>query len=281
MLSYRHSFHAGNHADVLKHITLSLLLEAMNGKDKPYVYIDSHSGAGCYSLRSEHAKKTAEFETGISRIWQANNPPAELDSYLHVIKQYNRDGHLNYYPGSPLFAKTMMRPHDHIILNEIHPTDSPLLKREFLKDSRAHLNQIDGFHLCREKLPPQPRRGLILMDPSYEMPNEYDQVCEAIKNAQRRWETGTFALWYPVVDRNKNEWLERKIKQLVQRPTLLVEMAVAEDSEGYGMTASGMIIINPPWKLFEQLECLLPWLCDTLQVENNAKQRLEWLRKEA
>jgi len=280
MLSYRHSFHAGNHADVLKHVTLSLILDAMNSKDKPYVYLDTHSGAGCYSLRSEHAKKTSEFSGGIGKVWQAKNPPQDMASYLSVIQRYNRGNELGYYPGSPLFAKTLMREQDHIVLNEIHPSDAPLLKREFSKDRRAHINQIDGFHLCREKLPPQPRRGVLLMDPSYEMPNEYQQTVEAIKNAQKRWETGTFALWYPVVDRENNDWLERKIKQTVQRPTLLVELAMANDSKDYGMTASGMIVINPPWKLFEQLQTILPWLCQTLEVKPQAVQRLEWLRSE-
>lgn len=280
MLSYRHSYHAGNHADVLKHATLCLILEAMNAKDKPYVYIDTHSGAGCYSLRSEHAKKTAEFETGIAKVWQAVNPPAELTPYLEVINRYNSSGHLGYYPGSPLFAQQLCREQDHLLLNEIHPADAPLLKREFAKDRRSHINAIDGYHLCREKLPPQPRRGVLLMDPSYEMADEYQQAATAFANAHKRWETGTFALWYPVVNRESNQWLEKKIKQATQCPTLLVELAVAPDKAGYGMTASGMIVVNPPWKLFQQLEALLPWLAETLGVDPAAEQRLIWLREE-
>lgn len=279
MLSYRHSFHAGNHADIIKHSTLCLILEALNQKEKPYFYGDTHAGAGCYSLASEHAKATGEYLGGISKLWQAKDIPESLAAFMKVVSQYNRDS-LRFYPGSPLFAKALMREHDKLTLNEIHPSDAPLLKREFKQDRRAHIEAIDGYHFCKDRLPPTPRRGLVLMDPSYELRDEYSRLFKSVEDGLKRWETGIFALWYPVVDRQQIDQLERKIARQVKRPTLQVELAVAADSEGYGMTASGMIVINPPWRLFEQLADLLPWLASTLEADESANQRLHWLVKE-
>lgn len=280
MLSYRHSFHAGNHADILKHATLCLILEALNQKDKPYFYGDTHAGAGIYSLASEHARATGEFQGGIAKLWQASNIPPLLAPMMNVVKHYNGGG-LRFYPGSPLFAKAMLREQDKLTLNEIHPSDAPLLAREFKGDRRAHIEAMDGYHFCKDRLPPSPRRGVVLMDPSYEMKDEYKKLFNALQDGLKRWETGTFALWYPVVDRATIDDLERKIRRQVKRPTLQVELAVTADSEGYGMTASGMIVVNPPWKLFEQLKELLPWLANTLAAEEDANQRLHWLVEEA
>ena len=280
MLSYRHSFHAGNHADIIKHATICLILESLNQKEKPYFYGDTHAGAGCYSLASEHAKTTGEFETGIAKLWRASDLPKELSSFMKVVRQYNGGG-LRFYPGSPLFAKALSREQDKLSLNEIHPSDSPLLKREFKRDTRAHVDSIDGYHFFKERLPPSPRRGLVVMDPSYELKDEYRKLLTSLEDGLKRWENGIYALWYPVVDRQQINDIEKKIKRLVKRPTLQVELAIHPDSEGYGMTASGMIIVNPPWKLFEQLAELLPWLANTLEADEGAQQRLRWLVEKA
>lgn len=276
MLSYRHSFHAGNHGDMIKHITLCLILDALNQKSKPYFYGDTHAGAGCYSLASEHAKATGEFAGGIAKLWQARDLPECLAPFMRIVSQYNADS-LRFYPGSPLFAKALMREQDKLTLNEIHPSDAPLLKREFKRDRRAHIEAIDGYHFCKERLPPTPRRGMLLMDPSYELKDEYTRLFNAVEDGLKRWETGIYALWYPVVDRQQIDTLERKISRGVKRPTLQVELAVHPDTEGYGMTASGMFVINPPWKLFEQLSEVLPWLAKTLDADDDAQQRLHWL----
>ncbi|HSG60819.1 MAG TPA: 23S rRNA (adenine(2030)-N(6))-methyltransferase RlmJ [Pseudomonadales bacterium] len=280
MLSYRHSFHAGNHADIIKHTTLCLILESFNQKDKPYFYADTHAGAGCYSLASEHAKATGEFQGGIGKLWQLRDIHPLLSRMMTVVKQYNGGG-LRFYPGSPLFAKALMRENDKLTLNEIHPSDAPLLQREFKGDSRAHIEARDGYSFCKDRLPPTPRRGLILMDPSYELKDEYQKLFTSLSEGLKRWETGTYALWYPVVERGKIDDLERKIKRHVKRPTLQVELAMHPDTEGYGMTASGMIVVNPPWKLFEQLAELLPWLASQLEADEQAEQRLQWLIESA
>lgn len=276
MLSYRHSFHAGNHADIIKHATLCLILEALNQKDKPYFYGDTHAGAGCYSLASEHAKATGEFQGGIGKLWQQRELHPLLSPMMSVIKQYNGGG-LRFYPGSPLFAKALMRENDKLILNEMHPSDAPLLAREFKTDRRSHIYTMDGYSFCKDRLPPTPRRGVVLMDPSYELKDEYQKLFRSLEEGLKRWETGTFALWYPVVERSKIDDLEKKIKRHVKRPTLQVELAVQADTEGYGMTASGLIVVNPPWKLFEQLSELLPWLAEHLEADKDASQRLHWL----
>lgn len=145
MLSYRHSFHAGNHADVLKHTVQSLIIESLKEKDKPFLYLDTHAGAGRYQLGSEHAERTGEYLEGIARIWQQDDLPAELEAYINVVKHFNRSGQLRYYPGSPLIARQLLREQDSLQLTELHPSDYPLLRSEFQKDSRARVEKADGF----------------------------------------------------------------------------------------------------------------------------------------
>ncbi|MGM0513104.1 MAG: 23S rRNA (adenine(2030)-N(6))-methyltransferase RlmJ, partial [Pseudomonadota bacterium] len=169
MLSYRHSFHAGNHADVLKHTVQSLIIEALKEKDKPLLYLDTHSGAGRYQLSGEHAERTGEYLEGIGLLWQRDDLPEELAAYMSVVHNFNRSGTLRYYPGSPLIARQLLRPQDKIHLTELHPSDFPLLRNEFQKDDRAKVQRADGYQQLKSQLPPPSRRGLILMDPPYEM----------------------------------------------------------------------------------------------------------------
>lgn len=165
MLSYRHSYHAGNHADVLKHTVQSLIIESLKEKEKPFLYLDTHAGAGRYQLSSEHAERTGEYLEGIARIWQQDDLPAELEPYIGVVKHFNRSGQLRYYPGSPLIARQLLREQDSLQLTELHPSDFPLLRGEFQKDERARVAKADGYQQLKAKLPPVSRRGLILIDP--------------------------------------------------------------------------------------------------------------------
>jgi 23S rRNA (adenine2030-N6)-methyltransferase len=268
MLSYRHSYHAGNHADVLKHIVLSLCIEYLKEKEKPFIYLDTHSGAGRYLLKSEHAEKTGEYLTGINRIWQQTETPALLEPYMRVMHYYNRGEQLKYYPGSPLIAKHLLRDHDKLHMTELHSSDYPLLRHEFLKDKRANVIRQDGYHQLKSQLPPQQRRGIILIDPSYELKTDYQQAVSAIQEGYKRFATGIYALWYPVVSRTQTQ---RMIKDLVGtgiKRILQIELAVKPDNTQKGMTASGMIVINPPWQLAQQMETLLPWLHSVLVPEN-------------
>lgn len=280
MLSYRHSYHAGNHADVLKHTVLALCLDYLKEKEKPFVYVDTHAGAGRYLLQSEHAEKTGEYLTGINRIWQTPNKPALLDPYLKVLHHYNRSDKLKTYPGSPLIAKNILRSHDRLMLTELHSSDFPLLRHEFLKDPRVNVTRCDGYHQLKSKLPPKERRGLILIDPSYEIKHDYEEAVNALYEGYRRFSTGIYALWYPVVLRHHSQrMIQRLVDKRIKR-ILQIELAIKPDNSQKGMTASGMIIVNPPWQLPSQMESLLPWLLKTLVPEQTGNYTLTELASE-
>ena len=267
MLSYRHSYHAGNHADVLKHIVLTLCINALKEKEKPFLYLDTHSGAGRYLLKSEHSEKTGEYLSGINLLWQQSNIPELLNTYLSVIKRYNPFSELKYYPGSPLIAKQLLRQQDKLNLTELHPTDYPLLRQEFSKDKRAKVLREDGFAQLKSKLPHQFRRGIILIDPSYEIKDDYQIIPKALFEAYKRFATGVYLIWYPVVSRTQTQKMIDSIIQLGIRRISQFELAIKPDNNQKGMTASGMLVINPPWKLHEQMQTILPWLKNTLDVE--------------
>ncbi len=264
MLSYRHSFHAGNHADVLKHTVQSLIIEALKEKEKPFLYLDTHAGAGRYQLSGEHAERTGEYLEGIARIWQQDDLPAELEPYMNVVRHFNRSGQLRYYPGSPLIARELLREQDSLQLTELHPSDYPLLRQEFQKDSRTRVERSDGYQQLKAKLPPVSRRGLILIDPPYEIKTDYQAVVSGIVEGHKRFATGVYALWYPVVLRQQIKRMLRDLEETGIRNILQIELGVRPDSDQRGMTASGMIVINPPWKLAAQMDALLPWLHNKL-----------------
>lgn len=277
MLSYRHSYHAGNFADVLKHIVQSLIIETLKQKPKPFSYFDTHAGAGRYNLSDNKSKKTGEFIDGIAKLWNTNDLPELLLPYFNVIKQINFSEKLKYYPGSPLLAKLLMPRQNHLELTELHPTDFDLLKQEFNKDRNIKLQQQDGYKALKAKLPPIQRRGLILIDPPYELKNEHDDVIKGVKQAYKLFSTGIYAIWYPVISRHQVERFCSKFKNSGIRNILRIEMSVKADDENYGMTGSGMIIINPPWKLANQMQQLLPWLTENLKQDNHAKYLIEQL----
>ncbi|MEC5343298.1 23S rRNA (adenine(2030)-N(6))-methyltransferase RlmJ [Brenneria populi] len=260
MLSYRHSFHAGNHADVVKHTVQSLIVTALKEKEKPFLYLDTHAGAGRYQLSGEHAERTGEYLDGIAKIWQRDDLPAELEPYMQAVRAYNHNGQLRYYPGSPLIARQLLREQDKIHLTELHPSDFPLLRNEFQKDARARVLREDGYQQLKSQLPPLSRRGFILIDPPYELKTDYQAVVKGIQEGHKRFATGVFALWYPVVLRQQIKRLLKELEATGIRNILQIELAVLPDSDRHGMTASGMIVINPPWKLKAQMESVLPWL---------------------
>ena len=260
MLSYRHSFHAGNHADVLKHTVQSLIIEALKEKEKPFLYLDTHAGAGRYQLSGEHAERTGEYMEGIARIWQQDDLPAELEPYMNVVRHFNRGEQLRYYPGSPLIARQLLREQDSLMLTELHPSDFPLLRQEFQKDERTRVARADGYQQLKAKLPPDSRRGLILIDPPYEIKTDYQAVVSGISEGHKRFATGVYALWYPVVMRQQIKRMLRDLEATGIRNILQIELGVRPDSDQRGMTASGMIVINPPWKLESQMNNVLPWL---------------------
>lgn len=276
MLSYRHSFHAGNHADVLKHTVQSLILQSLKAKDKAFAYIDTHAGAGCYDLQSKEMDKTGEFLEGINLLWK-DSVPAGMQAYLDVLKTLNADGELRHYPGSPLLAKELCRAQDRLLLSELHPADFVLLQELFNRDRRTQANKADGFAQLKGALPPLERRGVVLIDPPYELDHEYADVVKAVVDGIKRWATGTFAIWYPVVHSNDVDFLQRKLSSAGLPGTLQIELNVLQANNRYGMTGSGMIVVNPPWKLEQQMSELLPWLVDKLGQSPEANFKLRWL----
>ncbi|MGU3192636.1 23S rRNA (adenine(2030)-N(6))-methyltransferase RlmJ [Vibrio cholerae] len=276
MLSYRHSFHAGNHADVLKHIVQSLILNSLQQKEKPFVYHDTHSGVGRYDLTHEWSEKTGEYKQGIARVWQQDNIPAELDSYLDAIRQLNQGETLRYYPGSPRVARAHLREQDRMVLTELHPSDYPLLEQEFHRDRQVSIYKEDGFARLKASLPPQERRGLVLIDPPYELAKEYRDVVRAIAQSYKRWATGIYAIWYPVVNRCDIDDMLQGLQGLEIRKILQIELGVAPDTNERGMTGSGMIVINPPWTLESQMQTILPFLKQAI-APATGHYKVEWV----
>jgi len=259
MLSYRHAFHAGNYADVLKHIVLSKCIQYLLKKDAPITYIDTHAGAGCYSLTNAMAQKTEEHKEGIQRIEKALL--RDIDSeYAELIQTYNDK---QQYPGSPEIAKKILRKKDLLHLFELHPTDFHLLQNHFSANKNVIPHNADGYTNVLPLLPTKGRRALILIDPSYELKNEYQQLINTISNAYKRMPNAVFLIWYPVVNRITIEKTIQKIRNNNIRDVWRYELGLQDDTEGYGMTSSGMLVINGPWTLAKDMENILPKLANS------------------
>ena len=277
MLSYRHAFHAGNHADVLKHIVLLQIAEYIAEKPAPFWIIDTHAGAGRYALDSAHASKLGEFRDGIGRLWNKKGlPPAAVD-YVELVKMLNPDGVLRHYPGSPWLASQLLRESDRLRLYELHSTDLKLLQECFKTAGRQiTVNAADGFAGLKAILPPPPRRALVLIDPSYETRDDYVNVVKGLQEALKRFATGTYAVWYPMLNKLESRKLPGRLKNLGAANWLNVTLEVSAPSkEGFGMNGSGMFIINPPWTLEKKLHETLPKLTSLLAQGDGAKFTLE------
>ncbi|WP_404418989.1 23S rRNA (adenine(2030)-N(6))-methyltransferase RlmJ [Marinospirillum sp.] len=277
MLSYRHSFHAGNFADLLKHITLVYLLDYLNKKDKPYCYLDTHSGAGLYDLTSSHAAKTNEFSEGIARFAQASLEQPQLQRYWQLIKKINSGTQLRLYPGSPQLASLLLRPTDRLLLNELHSTDHKHLVALLSQDKRCLIKQEDAFAVLKASLPPKEKRGLVFIDPSYEKKDDYQKLIQALVSAHKRFATGVYAIWYPVISRQDTEaWIQKLVATGLPK-LMRIEHCPYPDTSGQGMTGSGMLIINPPYTLAEDFKKLLKELEFILRQGTPGKIRAESL----
>lgn len=277
MLSYRHGFHAGNFADVFKHVLLVRLIQALRKKDKPFRVLDTHAGAGRYDLDSAPARKNREFADGIGRLWHRPAPNPELGDYLDRVRALNPDGDLRWYPGSPRIARDLLRPNDRLVLTELHPSEFPLLKAEFSGDRQVAVHHADGYAALEAFLPPPERRGLVLLDPAYEFKGEFERLAEAVRRIHRRWATGMIAIWYPILDRQSSLRFQRILRESGIPAILCAELGLYPYEGPPGLHGCGMIVINPPWKLDETLNCLLPELLRQLRVGPTGQTRLEWL----
>ncbi|MBY4679062.1 23S rRNA (adenine(2030)-N(6))-methyltransferase RlmJ [Marinobacterium arenosum] len=279
MLSYRHSFHAGNHADMLKHAVQALILDKLKAKAKPFIYLDSHSGAGLYDLHGDEARKTAEFRGGIERLLAARNDFSELADFFAVINSHNRGTALRHYPGSPEIARQLMREQDRLMLMELHNNEVEILKANMAGDPRIAIHHRDGFEGLPALLPPTPARGLALIDPSYELKTDYDRVVSSIRQANERWPIGCYAIWYPRLgkQRDQSATMLRQLAALPLKNLLVAELSVAPQSAEFGMHGSGMAILNAPWQLDSQLASLLPRLHDALAPDGAGDWSVRWL----
>lgn len=249
MLSYRHSFHAGNHADVIKHLTEVAILLYLKKKDKPFCYHDTHAGAGLYSLHSEKAQKTSEYQTGIGKLWHYQATSPVLQHYIELVKELNPDNQLNFYPGSPKIAQQLLRDTDSIQCTELHPADYPILASQFSQRRYSRIEKMDAYAGFKAMLPPLHKRGLILIDPPYELKTEYQDLVAGIQLAYQRFPQATYAIWYPVIERHAIESVIQAITDTQIRNILRIEFCPLPDSSGFGMTGSGMLVINPPYTL--------------------------------
>ncbi|MDD2833131.1 MAG: 23S rRNA (adenine(2030)-N(6))-methyltransferase RlmJ [Methylotenera sp.] len=277
MLSYRHAFHAGNHADVLKHYVLGQVLAHTVQKDKPFWYIDTHAGAGMYQLTAGYAAQNAEFEHGVSKLIHAENLPASLMDYVTLIQSFN-DGALKLYPGSPKIAAHYLRHDDKMRLFELHPNDYQLLSANFEDDGRQVKTIMqDGFAGIKACLPPPTRRAVVLIDPPYENKQDYQYVVDMIKDSLKRFATGTYLVWYPILQRSEPAEMLKNLTRLNVPDWLHVNLNIhAPSNEGFGMYGSGLFIINPPWTLPKTLAEAMPILTRLLALDNTASYTLDY-----
>lgn len=279
MFSYRHAFHAGNHADVLKHAILVHILDHFNLKDSPYWVIDTHAGAGIYDLTSDWASQNGEFVDGLDRLLGPEEKPALIARYLEEVQRFNPDGVANFYPGSPWLALNALRDKDRLRLFEMHPSEIEVLQSNLAQQGKQALRQTaiyetDGFTGLKALLPPPTRRGLVLIDPSYEDKNDYRHVIQTLNEGLKRFATGCYAIWYPLVQRREASELARALERLKVQWTHATLTVRKPAATGYGLHGSGMFVVNPPYTLYERLEQALPWLTKTLAQDDRAGHTL-------
>lgn len=279
MFSYRHAFHAGNHADVLKHLCQMLLLEKLCSKDKAFVYIDTHAGAGVYDLTSEQAQKTCEYQAGIDALSDAACQNPHIRAYLKLVEQYRKQ---NRYPGSPEIARRLCRAQDSLQLMEWHNNEVQQLAANFKQQRRVKVHHRDGFEGLLAITPPKPARGMVLIDPSYELETDYQVLPDTLNKAYRRWQTGIYAIWYPLLakKRDRSHSMLEAIRKGPYPSVLDIQLSVAPQDEQLGMHGSGMLIINPPWQFDQHIEVMLPELLKALGQGDEGRYQIRWLAQQ-
>jgi 23S rRNA (adenine2030-N6)-methyltransferase len=277
MLAYRHHFHAGGFADVFKHAALVRLLVALAAKPKPFCYIDTHAGVGRYDLTHPWAQKNAEFRDGIARLWDRGDVPDALAPYLAAVRAENADGKLRFYPGSPRIARRFLRPGDRMLLSELNKTDVAALGESFARDRQVTVHLMDGYQSLKAHLPPPERRGLVLVDSSFDRAGEFKRLSDAIAGAHHRWATGVYAIWYPMMESNVLRAFERGV--IATGISKIVQLELAVRPEGWipGMRGCGMLVVNPPFGFDAEARTMVEWLWRALAVDGQGGQRVRWL----
>lgn len=280
MLSYRHIYHAGNHADILKHLVVSQICRHLIKKEAPFFYLDTHAGIGQYELHSEQAQKNKEFQSGIAKLLSEDDLPESIEALLDIVREMNPNNQLDLYPGSPKIVDYYVRQKDKLHLCELHPNDFPTLAALFPNKRKANVVKENGFTAVKAMLPPPQKRGFVLMDPPYEVKKDYEYVVQALQEGQQRFPQGTYAIWYPVLHRRQADKLLKAVKFTGIRNILLLELCIRNTEKERGMSGSGMIIVNPPWTLEKDAEEFLPFLQNKLAEDADARYQITWITPE-
>lgn len=279
MLSYRHLFHAGNFADVFKHALLTRLLIALGTKPSPYCYLDTHAGTGRYDLSLPWAQKAREFENGIGRLWARKDFPEALAPYMDAVRVDNPGGSLRYYPGSPLIALRLRRPGDRLVFTELNKTDCGALQALVARERNVTAQLMDGYQALNAFLPPKEKRGLVMIDSSFDRAREFARIVAALKNAHERFATGVYAVWYPLMGAGVVRDFARSVKKTGIRKILQLEMSIAPEGSPF-IPGCGLLVINPPWKFEDEAGALLDWLWRALATGAAGGVKIGWLAPE-
>jgi 23S rRNA (adenine2030-N6)-methyltransferase len=285
-MNYRHQFHAGNFADVMKHALILQLLRALQSKEKGILYLDTHAGRGSYdlaaALKGDSLARQPEWPDGIGRLWSQPDLPAALADYVERVKQFDHERGSGaegprFYPGSPWLARMLARPQDRLALCEKHPAEFQALSVEFQFSPRTAVQLMDGYVALRAMLPPPERRALILIDPAFEQQDEFEQVVQALDAALQRFPAGVFGIWYPLTERAGVDFFFAELRARHLPPTLVVELMIAGEQSAKKMRGCGLALINPPWKFAESAEPTMQTLARMLAQEGGGGFRIHWL----
>ena len=280
MLAYRHAFHAGNHADVLKHLVLVAVLRYMTQKEKGLRFVDTHAGAGGYALGGRYAQQRGEFADGVGRLWERHDLPPAVADYVEQVRRFNAGGPLEQYPGSPALAQMLLRAQDQLRLFEMHPTDYKILASFLGQQPGAEVTMTDGFAALKSQLPPPTRRGVVLIDPSYEIKADYARVLAALREALSRFPEAVVIIWLPQLQLLEATQLPQRLKASADKDAkkgwLMARLTVAQaDERGFGMLGSNVFVANPPHTLIGALQPALPWLAQALGQYAGAQSQLD------
>ncbi|MBI5462552.1 MAG: 23S rRNA (adenine(2030)-N(6))-methyltransferase RlmJ [Gammaproteobacteria bacterium] len=281
MLSYRHIYHAGNFADVFKHVVLVQLLRALARKDTPFCVLDTHAGVGRYDLSADEAQKNREFANGVLRLLDCADRPEAVEDYLARVRSENAESEtFTHYPGSPRLIRALLRPQDRLVLSELHKTDHAQLKQLFAGDAQVAVHLQDAYQGLKAFLPPKEKRGLVLIDPPYERKDEYERVAASLQMAHARWPTGVYAIWYPIMSRSLAQRFHTAIAATGIRKILRAELCIEDDTDRTRFTGSGLLIVNPPWPLQDEIAAVSPWLWNCLAPDKRGGAGVDWLVRE-
>lgn len=285
-MNYRHHYHAGNYADVFKHVLLVQLIRAMQRKEKGFLYLDTHAGRGGYDLAvpsvlPDGRSREPEHPAGMGRLWDATNLPSALKDFVALVRRFNdRNGatgpELKFYPGSPWIAKLLLRPQDRMALCELREDDAEALDFEFARESRVTVQVIDGYTGLKALLPPPEKRALVLIDPPFESKKEFTDIARGLKDALKRLPGAVGAVWYPITERARTAEFHHALIELAV-PALFAELTIAGEASELRMRGCGLLILNPPWQIDQEIRAVLPALRERLKVDSGALTACGWL----